>query len=363
MNQKGASPNGQDQGVGGYSGADGAGAAGGQVPGTSISSSGANPGASSQGAAGSPDQAGTGFVNLSQLLALNGKSGQDSANSYAAQTRNAGTGASAQLAGLQGKFNQAMKDGTVDATDVENRVGGATGADGTPNAQKGYFQAAADKAGRGYAGPSSLEDMGGYQSVATQLAKAQSRAQNSQTSGGVAAQIAQDTGLSPRQAAASAFYMGVNNGDIKRSGSQFQNLTGMLGTANDQSMQESQEAQNYESESARQLAGDEKQVDSGWDQIDQNAKGQAAWNVAHPNGDADVPGNPTLDTSNDDPTFTPNASGQFKTNGGANGDPTIQNSDVGRTIDKRAWIAAGRPMNPDGSPNYDGFYTKQSQKY
>lgn len=167
--------------------------------------------------------AGSGFVNLSHLLGLNKGSGAQSAKDLAARTSQAGQDASGGIAGADGRFyDEARKGMTGFATDdspfdmAANDAGAK--ADAAANAK--------------YTGPGDLTAMGGYADLAKKVGSAQDMARNSQTGYGMAAQVGKETGLSPIQSAASAFYMGVNNPNVKRAGSAFVNLQSALDKAN-----------------------------------------------------------------------------------------------------------------------------------
>lgn len=247
---------------------------------------GGNSGQSTQGASGSPDQAGTGFVNLTHLLQLNGQSGQNSAQQYAKQTSSQISNAKAGINSAQDNFNQQVKAGTTDANQVENDPGGAGPGvqDGQDprfanNKNGGYYQSALDRANAGYTGPQGdLSGQGGYDKLTNQIGAAQSRGQNSQSAAGVAAQVGQDTGLSAKQSAASAFYMGLSNPDIRKSGANYTQLGKMLNDANARAQNTANMGKQTTYNAQTQLTGDVNDANNYWGQIDKNAQQQQAQN-------------------------------------------------------------------------------------
>lgn len=174
--------------------------------------------------------AGSGFVNLSHLLSLNKASGERSANDLARRTKAGGEGAMAGISGLEGQFVDAQAKG------MENwRSPGTSEAGFDPggaDAQKWIDSAHNAK----YTGPNDLSELGAYGDLAKKVGNAQDMAKATQSGYGVAGQVEKETGLSPTQAAASSFYMGVNNPNLKRAGSAFTNLSAALEQANSRAM-------------------------------------------------------------------------------------------------------------------------------
>lgn len=196
---------------------------------------------------GSPYEAGSGFVNLSHLLALNGASGQASARDAASQLAKQGQSAQSAIQSAQDKFNQGVTQATVRSDDVikksQSRPYGQANTGSNQSAQSDInakrlqnVKDALNKANQGYQGPQDLMSQPGYGALSKQVSNAQNRAQNDTTGAGMAAQVAQDTGLSPRQAAASAFYMGVSNPYLQGTAKRFAGLGGMLQKANEDSV-------------------------------------------------------------------------------------------------------------------------------
>lgn len=151
---------------------------------------------------------GSGFVNLSHLLGLNRKSGLASAKDLAKRTSEKGKAA-------LGSINKA---------------------------EEGFKKAADGSLAGQYAGPDSISQSDEYKGIANQVGEAEDMAKNTQSGWGIAAQAAKDSqagdySLSPRQAAASAYYMGVNNQGLKQTGSAFLNLRKALADANARSME------------------------------------------------------------------------------------------------------------------------------
>jgi hypothetical protein len=184
-------------------------------------------------------EAGSGFVNLSHMLGLNRGSGSQSAKTFAKGIQGAGVEASAGITRAEDEFTKQSKAGM-----------GWTGGEAFDPASG---QAATDKINEArnaaYTGPASMGEMSGYADLSKKVSGAQEAAKNSQTGYGMAAEVNKQTGLSPIQSAASAFYMGVNNPNVKRAGSAFTNLQSALDKANQRSMDSSKwakgEAERY----------------------------------------------------------------------------------------------------------------------
>lgn len=168
--------------------------------------------------------AGSGFVNLSHLLSLNKGSGAKSGYDLATRTKNAGYDAQGSINDAEGRFKSA-----VDAF--------------MPDDQHSFDPAASDAQGvvdraknSHYTGPGDLTAMDGYADLAKKVGAANDMAKNVSGGGyGVAAQVGKETGLSPTQSAASSFYMGINNPNLK-STAKFANLQGALDQANQRAM-------------------------------------------------------------------------------------------------------------------------------
>jgi hypothetical protein len=200
------------------------------------------------GQQGSPYQAGSGFVNLSQLLALNGKGAQADAIAQANKLKQQGQQAQSGIQSAQDKFNQQVAGAQVNSDAVQQQVngnntgfrkaqGGSTvnGVTGTQDYNANnlqYVKNVLNKANQGYQGPQDLSSQPGYGALQKQVSDVTNRAKNAQNGGASeAGQIAQDTGLSPRQAAAASFYQGVSNPYLHQAGQRFSNLQNQLDTA------------------------------------------------------------------------------------------------------------------------------------
>lgn len=181
--------------------------------------------------------AGSGFINLSHLLGLNKQSGQNSANDLAARTSKAGYDAQVGISKLGKEFQ--------DQADAQTKQWGVYGGDekaltkksglGDGLGAEGKFAAGLGKDAK-YTGPNDLTGLSGYAGLAKKVGEAQDMATNvSGGATGLAAQVNKETGLSPTQSAASAFYMGVNNPKL-RAAKNFTNLQSSLAEANSRAM-------------------------------------------------------------------------------------------------------------------------------
>lgn len=189
---------------------------------------------------------GSGFVNLSHLLALNKDSAQFSAKDLAKKMALAGEQANINLGQAEDDFNKAAKAGSVSKSDY---------ADDLDPALVNDLSGIKAKADAGYRGPSDLASMSGYSDLSKVVGGAADMSKNLSSGGhGIAAEVGKDTGLSPVQSAASAFYMGVNNSGIKGAAAPFMNLRKSLENANAKAMQTSDLARKTTAESAADIA-------------------------------------------------------------------------------------------------------------
>lgn len=198
----------------------------------------------------SAGSAGSGFVNLSHLLSLNKGSGAQSAKDFAKKVKAAGQSAQGAIAGAENAFVDQAGNQAGLANRDEIDVGGAGWQDQV-NKQKNYK----------YGGPGSLMETSGYADLAKKVGSAQDLAKSSQSAYGVASEVSKNTGLSPTQSAASAFYMGVNNPNIKRAGAAFTNLQAALDKANSRSMIVAKGARDAEAGIRSQAEGWQKEID------------------------------------------------------------------------------------------------------
>jgi hypothetical protein len=159
---------------------------------------------------------------MSHLLGLNYGSGQQSAADLAKRVSNKGQAAMGSISQAEDAFNK-QANGTVEMgpRGAVSKLGVTSQA--TP--------------GQPYAGPNSMSENNSYSALAKNVADAEDSAKNLDKGGyGLAAEVNKETGLSPTQSAAGAYYMGVNNKDLKDTGRQFQNLQSALDAANNRSM-------------------------------------------------------------------------------------------------------------------------------
>lgn len=170
----------------------------------------------------SAGSAGSGFVNLSHLLGLNKGSGEQSAKSLAKKVREKGESAAKGISDAEKQFADAYDRGFSGSIDPNEWDPAATGALERATAMKGAE----------YKGPSDLMESSAYADLAKKVGETQGTARNVQTGTGLASEVSKETGLSPAQSAASAFYMGVNNPNLKRAGAAFTNLQAALDDAN-----------------------------------------------------------------------------------------------------------------------------------
>lgn len=179
----------------------------------------------------SAGSAGSGFINLSHLLGLNKESGARSANSLSDKMYEKGGAARSGISGLEDEFNQKAREGGTWLQDYP--AGTHDPASGRNIDREGY-----DKASKGYTGPNDMGSMSGYADLAKKVGEASGMGQNLESGGfGIAAETQKESGLSPYQSAASAFYMGVNNPNLKRAGGMFANLQKTLDEANARSIE------------------------------------------------------------------------------------------------------------------------------
>lgn len=218
-------------------------------------------------------RAGSGFVNLSQMLDLNGQSGRKNANQMARDTAGAANGEQAMLGGMMGQFNKQATAGQNDAAgmikyDESGNPVAATGTGGDLDKDQQAIDSIEDekkKLAEGYKGPGSLSEMQGYNPLAKALLGTGETAGNLAKGGqGYAAEIAKATGLSPTQSAAGAFYGGVNNQALKQTGSDYKDLGNQLDAANQESAQTAELARQRMSGDSQALSGYEKQMSDYW---------------------------------------------------------------------------------------------------
>lgn len=170
-----------------------------------------------------------GFVNLGQMLALNRGSGTKSADTLNKDVSNQGAQA-------ENGINNALSTFKTQADAQSNAF--------DPNANLAKAGQGANFAG--YQGPKELDDAGklpegveesdrnsgiNMTKVRGDVAAAQDRATALGAPGGVAAEAAKAQSLTPRQAAASAFYMSSGNPAFKATSDRFKGLGDMLTTA------------------------------------------------------------------------------------------------------------------------------------
>lgn len=335
---------------------------------------GSNPTGTAQSAQGSPDSAGSGFVNLSHLLALNGQSGAKTAQGEASGIRTQGNSAQAALANAQNQFASQSKAGSVSSYDVENNAGDnafgqkvqsnhqPSGTPGTnpgetpPDNQTGYgqtsiYQAAANRAHAGYTGPQDLQGalgQAGYSSLGKQLSDAQNRAQNATSGAGMAAQVSATTGLSPRQAAASAFYEGVTNQNLQGAGRQFSKLGAQLSAADQKDVNLADIARANTAQSANQLDQDVTDSNAYWNDVNNPA------NIAPSAQETDVADKKAATTA--DQTANDATAVKYK---GIENSPLSPSDDttyaigqgedpqLAQVLDYDDWVAQGRPSYDD----------------
>lgn len=198
----------------------------------------------------SAGSAGSGFVNLSHLLSLNKGSGFQSAKDFSKKVKGAGQSASGAI--------EAGENGFMDAAD--KGFSGQQITDFDPAAADAQAKVDAAKNAK-YTGPADMASMSGYADLAKKVGAAQDLAKASQTPYGVAGEASKETGLSPTQSAASAFYMGVNNPNIKRAGAAFTNLQAALDKANNRAMDISRYSKETTEGIRESAAGYQKQID------------------------------------------------------------------------------------------------------
>lgn len=173
---------------------------------------------------------GSGFINMSSLLGLNKGSGGQSAKAFAGGIKSAGQSAMSGIDSLNNEFTGKAQAGMTGwGTDQASFDPGLSDAGKTADS----------RANAQYTGPNDFTQLSGYADLAKKVGAAQDAARASQTGYGVAGQVGKQTGLSPVQSAASSFYMGVNNPNIKRAGSAFTNLAKSLDDANNMAMSSS----------------------------------------------------------------------------------------------------------------------------
>lgn len=232
--------------------------------------------------------AGSGFVNLSHLLALNKDSGAQSANAFARNVKNEGRGALSGISGLENQFNKDAIAGSSSMSGLDYFA---------PNMENA--QGVVDKAkNAAYTGPNDLTSMGAYNDLAKKVSDAQNMAKNTQSGTGMAAEVNKETGLSPIQSAASAFYMGVNNPNVKRAGSPFTNLQAALDQANQRAMMGANSARynakdlnnkgiqwqsdlDKMNDPANQVVGDDVQAENQYNKLVGEANGNNATDADH----------------------------------------------------------------------------------
>lgn len=212
--------------------------------------------------------AGSGFVNLSHLLGLNKASGAKSAIDLANRMDSAGKDASKSIASHERRFEDEARAGTTSFLDYQD--GDLLGEN---IAQKGY-----EKAAQGYKGPSDMTQTSGYEELSKKVNQAAGMAKNISGDGfGLAAQVSKDTGLSPVQSAASAFYMGVNNPNLKRAGNAFTGLQQALADANARSVNTAQLSREFTRTSADRLKSNSDAFAKARKDYDDTAARTTAW--------------------------------------------------------------------------------------
>lgn len=222
----------------------------------------------------STGQAGTGFVNLSHMLDLNKASGQKSANQLGKSVSDAGAKAQAGLGTMMNDFNTKAMGAAMDANKMMtyDAEGNPNYAGGTPGINQGIANSQ-----MAYSGPSSLSEMKGYGDLQKSLLGTAGTAANLAKGGqGIAAEVGKTANLSPAQAAASAFYMGVNNKNLRGVGQGYKGLGDTLDAANTESIKTAQLAKQRHADAAGQLTEYGKKMDARWKTIDENeAKSKA----------------------------------------------------------------------------------------
>lgn len=225
-------------------------------------------------------EAGSGFTNLSHLLALNKGSGFQSAKDLAKRTTAAGNSAMSGITGAESSFGDAARAGAGIGSNEEPFDLGASDAQQRIDQRKGFK----------YTGPNDLTSMGGYADLAKKVGSAEDMAK-SVTGGanGLAGQVNKETGLSPTQSAASAFYMGVNNPNLKRAGNQFTNLSNALEAANARAANTSSMARGWATQHAGEAEGWQQQKND-WDKSAANTVARANAVASQKANDAEVQG-------------------------------------------------------------------------
>lgn len=202
--------------------------------GSGVSSTGAGVPKTSYASTGGTTPVGSspGFVNLGQMLALNKSSGAQSANAL-------NQSVSRQGASAENNVNNALNTFKSQADVASNPF----------NANANLAEAKKGAAFTGYQGPKELDDIGNLKEgqeesdrnsgmnmtkVRDDVAAAQGRANALGTFGGVSAEAGKAQSLSPRQSAASAFYMGASNPNFKATSDKFKGLGDMLTNASKQ---------------------------------------------------------------------------------------------------------------------------------
>lgn len=252
---------------------------------------GPNAQATQQGGGGAKDQstgaAGSGFVNLSQMLDLNGQSGRKNANALAKNVAGQANAQQGALAGLSNEFNQASHAGDVDLKkllkyDKDGNPIGEMGSIDDAAANQSALGDAQNKLNQGYKGPGSLSAMQGYNPLAKAMLGTGEQAGNLAKGGqGYAAEIARQTGLSPTQSAAGAFYGGVNNQMLKQTGMDYKDLGNQLDAANQESVKTADLAR-------QRAAGDSQSISNYEKSANDYSKQKAAEKAAGPQSFSDM---------------------------------------------------------------------------
>jgi len=291
------------------------------------------------GADQSAGSAGSGFVNLSQMLDLNAQAGQASANAMARQVGKAGAAQRTQLNDMSGQFQK-----QADAQSAKANAVMSYDENGNPNyaGSSVGVQGAIDQAQQGYKGPASLGDIGGYNDLQKALLGTAGTATNLAKGGqGIAAEVQKQSNLSPTQSAAEAFYMGVNNPNLKQVGKDYSSLGDELDKANSNAVTAADMARRQNSADIDRLKGYKGQMDSYWAGVDDQNARTTALNKANAAHTEDEKWTDKTDHTNrkEDPEVKGVSDENWNEMHGMPG----QLAHAG--VDYQRWLAAGQPQD------------------
>lgn len=199
-------------------------------------------GAATQGAAqpAAQKQVGTGYVNLSDVLAANQSGAQAMGNALATSVQQQGQQAKQAIQGAQSAFTAKVKEGT-------------------PTYSEEGLQSVSQirsRAGQGYTGPRTWAEVGGIngEALAGQAAQAQDKAKALTTQGGRAALLReQSPGLTAGGASLDAFLAGAGMGGRgQQIAADYGNLSDILADARDGTEAEVAAAEQQTKDAAQQ---------------------------------------------------------------------------------------------------------------